>query len=56
MKISVSDHIHLSEFQPSDQAAVLQQLKEMEIYDRTGPAACPSQRLGMPHRQRLPTR
>ena len=35
MKITVSDHIHLSEFQPSDQAAVLHHLKEKEIYDLT---------------------
>jgi ribosomal-protein-alanine N-acetyltransferase len=35
MKITVSNRIHLSEFQQSDQAAVLQHLKEKEIYDRT---------------------
>ena len=35
MKISVTDQIHLSEIQPSDQAAVLEHLKEKEIYDRT---------------------
>jgi ribosomal-protein-alanine N-acetyltransferase len=35
MKISVSDRIHLSEIQPSDQAAYLEHLKEKEIYDRT---------------------
>jgi len=35
MKISVTDRIHLSEFQPSDQAACLEHLKEKEIYDRT---------------------
>src|ERR1700730_14000588 len=35
MKIIVNEHIHLSEFQPSDQAAVLEHLKEKEIYDRT---------------------
>jgi ribosomal-protein-alanine N-acetyltransferase len=35
MKISVTDQIHLSEIQPSDQAAYLEHLKEKEIYDRT---------------------
>jgi RimJ/RimL family protein N-acetyltransferase len=35
MKIAVNEQIHLSEFQPSDQAACLEQLQEKEIYDRT---------------------
>jgi RimJ/RimL family protein N-acetyltransferase len=35
MKITVNEQIHLSEFQPSDQAACVQHLKEKEIYDRT---------------------
>jgi [ribosomal protein S5]-alanine N-acetyltransferase len=35
MNITVNDQIHLSEFQPSDQAAVLEHLREKEIYDRT---------------------
>jgi len=35
MIISVTDQIHLSEIQPSDQAAVLEHLQEKEIYDRT---------------------
>lgn len=35
MKISVTDRIHLSEFQPSDEAACVQHFKEKEIYDRT---------------------
>jgi len=35
MNISVSDQIHLSEIRPSDEAAVLEHLKEKEIYDRT---------------------
>ena len=35
MKISVSDRIHLSELQPSDQAACLEHMKAKEIYDLT---------------------
>jgi len=35
MKIVVNDQIHLSEFQPSDQAACLEHFKAKEIYDRT---------------------
>jgi RimJ/RimL family protein N-acetyltransferase len=35
MKITVSEQIHLSELQPSDQAACVDQLKEKEIYDLT---------------------
>jgi len=35
MKISVNAQIHLAEFQPSDQAACVEHLKEKEIYDRT---------------------
>jgi len=35
MKISVTDRIHLSEFQPSDQAACVEHFKAKEIYDRT---------------------
>ncbi len=35
MKISVNEGIHLSEFQPSDQAACLEHLTEKEIYERT---------------------
>ena len=35
MKIVVNEQIYLSEFQPSDQAAYVEFLKEKEIYDRT---------------------
>jgi RimJ/RimL family protein N-acetyltransferase len=35
MRITVSDEIYLSEFQPSDQVACVHHLKEKEIYDRT---------------------
>jgi RimJ/RimL family protein N-acetyltransferase len=35
MKIIVNQLIHLSEFQPPDQAACVEHLKEKEIYDRT---------------------
>jgi len=35
MKIVVNPIIHLSEFEPSDQAACVEHLKEKEIYDRT---------------------
>jgi [ribosomal protein S5]-alanine N-acetyltransferase len=35
MTITVNDHIHLSEIQPSDQAACVEHLKEKEICDRT---------------------
>jgi RimJ/RimL family protein N-acetyltransferase len=35
MKITVNQEICLSEFQPSDQAACVEHLKEKEIYDRT---------------------
>lgn len=35
MTIVVTDRIHLSEFQPSDQAACVEHFKEKEIYDRT---------------------
>ena len=35
MKITVNEHIHLSEFQPSDQVACVEHLREKEIYDRT---------------------
>jgi len=35
MKIVVNPQIHLSEFEPSDQAACVEHLKEKEIYDHT---------------------
>jgi RimJ/RimL family protein N-acetyltransferase len=35
MRIRVTDDIHLSELQPSDQAAVVEHLKVKEIYDLT---------------------
>src|SRR5262249_9302862 len=35
MKIIVNERIHLSEFQPSDQAACVEHLQEKEIYDGT---------------------
>jgi len=35
MSITVNEHIHLSEFRPSDQAACIEHFKEKEIYDRT---------------------
>lgn len=35
MKLVVNDRIHLSEFLPSDKPALLEHLKEKEIYDRT---------------------
>ena len=35
MKITVNSQIHLSEFTPSDQAACVEHLKEMEIYHHT---------------------
>ena len=35
MKITVSEQIHVSEFQPSDQAACVDHLKEKEVYDHT---------------------
>jgi [ribosomal protein S5]-alanine N-acetyltransferase len=35
MKIIVTDHIHLSEFQPSDQDAYVEHLQAKEIYDMT---------------------
>jgi RimJ/RimL family protein N-acetyltransferase len=35
MKIIVNEQIHLSEFQPSDQVACVEHLREKEIYDRT---------------------
>jgi RimJ/RimL family protein N-acetyltransferase len=35
MKINVNEEIHLSEIQPSDQAACIEHLKEREIYQRT---------------------
>jgi RimJ/RimL family protein N-acetyltransferase len=35
MTIRVCDRIHLSEIQPSDQSAVVEHLKEKEIYDLT---------------------
>ena len=35
MKIVVNPHIYLSEFQPSDQGACVEHLKEKEIYDHT---------------------
>lgn len=35
MKIVVNDHIHLSEFQPSDRAACVEHLNEKAIYDHT---------------------
>jgi RimJ/RimL family protein N-acetyltransferase len=35
MSIIVTDHIHLSEFQPSDKAAVVEHFKAKEIYDLT---------------------
>jgi RimJ/RimL family protein N-acetyltransferase len=35
MKITVNEHIFLSEFQPSDQVACVAHLREKEIYDRT---------------------
>jgi ribosomal-protein-alanine N-acetyltransferase len=34
-KIVVSEQVHLSDFRPSDKAALVQHLKEKEIYDRT---------------------
>ena len=35
MKIIVTDHIHLSQFTPTDQTACLEHFKAKEIYDRT---------------------
>jgi RimJ/RimL family protein N-acetyltransferase len=35
MKIVVNDHVYLSEFQASDQPALIQHLNDREIYDRT---------------------
>jgi [ribosomal protein S5]-alanine N-acetyltransferase len=35
MKISINDQIHLSEIQPTDQAACLEHMKAKEIYDLT---------------------
>jgi RimJ/RimL family protein N-acetyltransferase len=35
MKITVNERIYLAEFQPTDQAACVEHLKEKEIYDRT---------------------
>jgi len=35
MKVSVTDRIHLSELQPSDQAACLEHMQEKAIYDLT---------------------
>jgi RimJ/RimL family protein N-acetyltransferase len=35
MKITVNDHVHLSEFQPSDRPALIQHLNDRDIYDRT---------------------
>jgi len=35
MKIIVNDHIRLSEIRPSDKPALVEHLKEKEIYDRT---------------------
>jgi ribosomal-protein-alanine N-acetyltransferase len=35
MKITVNEHIHLSEFQSSDEKACIEHLKAKEIYERT---------------------
>jgi RimJ/RimL family protein N-acetyltransferase len=35
MKIVVNDQVHLSEFRPSDKAALVQHLHDRDIYDRT---------------------
>jgi ribosomal-protein-alanine N-acetyltransferase len=35
MKISVNDHVHLSEFRPSDKTALIEHLNDRDIYDRT---------------------
>ncbi len=35
MKIVVNDHIHLSEFLPSDKPSLVEHLQEKAIYDRT---------------------
>jgi RimJ/RimL family protein N-acetyltransferase len=35
MKITVTEQIHLSEFQPADEAACVQHFREKEIYNRT---------------------
>src|SRR5262245_6914446 len=35
MKIHVTEHIHLSELQPSDEAACVHHFRDKEIYDRT---------------------
>lgn len=35
MRITVTDRIHLSEFQQSDEAACIRHFKEKDIYDRT---------------------
>src|SRR5437773_1773329 len=35
MKIIVNDHVHLSEFRPSDRAALLAHLNDRDIYERT---------------------
>lgn len=35
MKIIVSERIHLSEFEPSDQAALVQHLNDRDIYEKT---------------------
>lgn len=41
MRIPVTDHIRLSEFRPSDQAACIQHLNEKDIYERTLRIRCP---------------
>ena len=35
MKIVVNDQVHLSEFRPPDQPALVQHLNDRDIYDRT---------------------
>jgi ribosomal-protein-alanine N-acetyltransferase len=35
MEIAVNDHIHLSEFRPSDKPALIEHLNDRDIYDRT---------------------
>ena len=35
MKITVNEHIHLTEVRPSDKAACVEHLNEKDIYDRT---------------------
>jgi [ribosomal protein S5]-alanine N-acetyltransferase len=35
MEIAVNNHIHLSEFRPSDKPALIQHLNDLDIYERT---------------------